>query len=56
MEYREAELNALAAEARRRGTSYGRLVANTTEEEQREITRRWQEELRRKGPMEKKKK
>lgn len=47
MDYRQTELNALAAEARRRGTSYGRLVADTTEEERREITRRWVEERRR---------
>ena len=56
MEYREAELNALAAEARRRGTSYGKLVADTTEEERHEITRRWQEERRRSDKAEKKKK
>lgn len=35
---REA-LNALAAEARRRGVSYGRLVASTTEWERAEIIR-----------------
>ena len=48
MDYRQAELNALAAEARRRGISYGKVVAETTEAEKREITRRWQEEHRRK--------
>mgnify|MGYP001054733813 FL=1 len=32
-------LNALAAEARRRGISYGHLVANTTEWERAEIIR-----------------
>ena len=48
------ELSALALEARRRGISYGRLVANTTPYEQQEIIRDYCEEKarnrRRKGP------
>lgn len=47
MDYRQIELTALAVEACRRGTSYGRLVAATTPEERREITRRWVEKKRR---------
>ena len=49
MDYRQAELNALAAEAKRRGISYGKVVAQTTEEEKREITRRWLEARKRKA-------
>ncbi len=37
------ELIALAAEARRRGITYGQLVAGTTSEERWEIIRRYQE-------------
>ena len=48
------ELSALALEARRRGISYGRLVANTTPYEQQEINRDYCEEKarnrRRKSP------
>jgi hypothetical protein len=48
------ELSALALEARRRGISYGRLVANTTPYEQQEIIRDYCEEKarnrRRKSP------
>lgn len=48
------ELSALALEARRRGISYGHLVANTTTYEQQEIIRDYCEEKtrnrRRKGP------
>ena len=48
------ELSALALEARRRGISYGRLIANTTSHEQQEIIRDYCEEKarnrRRKGP------
>ena len=48
------ELSALALEARRRGISYGHLVANTTPYEQQEIIRDYCEEKarnrRRKGP------
>lgn len=45
---REA-LTALAAEAKRRGTSYGLLVANSTGREQAEIIRDYCAEKRRKG-------
>ena len=45
---REA-LTALAAEAKRRGTSYGLLVDNTTGQEQAEIIRDYCAEKRRKG-------
>lgn len=38
------ELSALALEARRRGISYGRLVANTTPYEQQEIIQDYCEE------------
>ena len=48
------ELSALALEARRRGISYGHLVANTTPYEQQEIIRNYCEEKarnrRRKSP------
>ena len=48
------ELPALALEARRRGISYGHLVANTTPYEQQEIIRDYCEEKarnrRRKSP------
>lgn len=48
------ELSALALEARRRGISYGHLVANTTPYEQQEIIRDYCEEKarnrRRKSP------
>ena len=48
------ELSALALEARRRGISYGRLVANTTPYEQQESIRDYCEEKarnrRRKSP------
>ena len=48
------ELTALALEARRRGISYGHLVANTTPYEQQEIIRDYCEEKarnrRRKSP------
>jgi len=48
------ELSALALEARRRGISYGHLVANTTPYEQQEIIRDYCEEnarnRRRKSP------
>lgn len=48
------ELSTLALEARRRGISYGRLVANATSYEQQEIIRDYCEEKarnrRRKGP------
>ena len=48
------ELSALALEARRRGISYGHLVANTTPHEQQEIIRDYCEEKaknrRRKSP------
>ena len=48
------ELSALALEARRRGISYGRLIANTTSHEQQEIIRDYCEEKarnrRRKSP------
>lgn len=47
MDYRQAELSALAAKARQLGTSYGKLVASTTPEQQREITRSWVEHRRR---------
>lgn len=36
-------LTALAVEARRRGTTYGQLVANTTAQEQEEIIRQYGE-------------
>lgn len=36
------EIEALNAEARRRGTSYGKLVAALSWEERREIVRRYQ--------------
>ena len=42
-------LTALAAEAKRRGVSYGHLVANTTERERTEIIRDYCAEKRRKG-------
>ena len=42
-------LSALAREARRRNTSYGLLVANTTERERVEIIRDYCVEKRRKG-------
>lgn len=42
-------LSALAREARRRGTSYGLLVANTTRRERDEIIRDYCVEKRRKG-------
>ncbi|MCI8471456.1 MAG: hypothetical protein HFJ35_08470 [Clostridia bacterium] len=42
-------LTALAAEAKRRGISYGHLVANTTERERTEIIRDYCAEKRRKG-------
>lgn len=42
-------LNALAAEAKRRGTTYGLLVANTTGQEQAEIIRDYCGSKRRKG-------
>lgn len=42
-------LSALAREAKRRGTSYGLLVANTTGQEQAEIIRDYCAEKRRKG-------
>lgn len=41
-------LTALAEEAKRRGISYGHLVANTTEREQAEIIRDYCAEKRRK--------
>ena len=48
------ELSALSLEARRRGISYGHLVANTTPYEQQEIIRDYCEEKarnrRRKSP------
>lgn len=47
MDYRQAELSALAAKARQTGTSYGKLVASTTPEQRREITRSWVEHRRR---------
>lgn len=46
----EAEaLSALALEAKRRSTSYGLLVANTTERERAEIIRDYCAEKRKKG-------
>ena len=42
-------LNALAAEARRRGVSYGHLVADTTERERAEIIRDYCAKKRRSG-------
>lgn len=42
-------LNALVWEAKRRGTSYGLLVANTTERERAEIIRDYCAEKRKKG-------
>ena len=39
-----AELNALAIEAHRRGVSYGHLVSHTSEREQQEIIQRYREE------------
>ena len=42
-------LSALAREAERRGTSYGLLVASTTERERVEIIRDYCAEKRRKG-------
>lgn len=42
-------LNALAAEARRRGVSYGHLVANSTERERTEIIRDYCAEKRKRG-------
>ncbi len=37
------ELTALAAEARRRGITYGQLVASTTEHQRQEIIERYRE-------------
>ena len=45
-------LNALAAEARRRGVSYGHLVARTTEWERAEIIRDYCALKRRRGRKE----
>ena len=42
-------LNALAAEAKRRGVSYGHLVASTTERERTEIIRDYCASKRRKA-------
>lgn len=42
-------LSALAREAKRRGTSYGLLVSNTTERERAEIIQEYCAEKRRKG-------
>lgn len=42
-------LNALVREAKQRGTSYGLLVANTTEPERKRIIRDYCVEKRRKG-------
>lgn len=42
-------ISALALEAKRRGTSYGLLAANTTERERAEIIRDYCAEMRRKG-------
>ena len=42
-------LTALAAEAKRRGVSYGKLVADTTEWEQAEIIRDYCAEKRKRG-------
>lgn len=42
-------LTALAAEAKRRGISYGNLVANTTEHERTKIIQDYCTEKRRKG-------
>lgn len=42
-------LTALAAEAKRRGISYGHLVANTTEHERTKIIQDYCTEKRRKG-------
>lgn len=42
-------LNALVREAKRRNTSYGLLVANTTEWERKEIIRDYCVEKRKKG-------
>ena len=42
-------LNALAAEAKKRGVSYGHLVANSTERERTEIIRDYCAEKRKRG-------
>lgn len=42
-------LMALALEAKRRGTSYGKLVAGTTEKEQEEIVQKYERRARKKG-------
>ena len=42
-------LTALAAEAKRRGVSYGHLVANSTERERTEIIRDYCAEKRKRG-------
>ena len=42
-------LMALALEAKRRGTSYGKLVAGTTEKEQEEIVKKYKKKRWRPG-------
>lgn len=42
-------LTALAEEAKRRGITYGRLVASTNREEQEEIIGRYREKRKKKG-------
>lgn len=45
----EAALIALALEARKRGTSYGKLVAKTTAREQEKIVRKYKDQVGRKA-------
>ena len=44
-----AVMAALCAEAKRRGTSYGKLIAATTEEEREEIVAMWEAGARKRG-------